>query len=248
MKIIRELSPTVSVSFVWACKRCQHGRLHKGKETPPHTYDVGCKQSGRVRPPEPPDPEVDHHPQARGSTDAAPPVNNRQLGLPFDDPPEMAAEQVPIDEPLPLDAEGPVVDEVVEAPDPLVAPPVEDAEGIAPENILDGDDDEDVAEPPGYVEPSFNIRRIKRELMSDETTDERRLRLILGLHHKFYHAPVNELERMLQRGNYGLHNVKLVAPAVAKCRECHKWARVPHKPVAGIRLSRHFNIWSSCYL
>ena len=34
---------TTTPTHLWQCKRCQHGRYHKGNETAPHTRNIGCK-------------------------------------------------------------------------------------------------------------------------------------------------------------------------------------------------------------
>ena len=62
---------------------------------------------------------------------------------------------------------------------------------------------------------------------------------------------------MFRRGGYGDNNVQLIGEALSKCRECWKWSKVPHKPVSGIKIARHFNervqmdlwyMWNKCFI
>ncbi len=83
-----------------------------------------------------------------------------------------------------------------------------------------------------YIEPSFNIRELKKKLLEPALSSKQRLKLLLGLHYKMRHLPAAELQRMLLKGGYGKENADLADQVLKSCSICQQWARTMTKPVA----------------
>ena len=82
---------------------------------------------------------------------------------------------------------------------------------------------------------------MKERLQSKETSEKEKMASLLGLHYKFWHAPVPELERMLAAGGYPAEVIKLTVKAVACCKECGDWKRTLTKSSIKTTIPRHFN-------
>ena len=84
-----------------------------------------------------------------------------------------------------------------------------------------------------YIEPSFNIRELKKKLLDAALTTKQRLKLLLGLHYKMRHLGAIELKRMLLKGGYGKENADLADQVIKNCSVCQQWKQTITKPVSG---------------
>ena len=162
----------------WACARCKHGlKLRNGQSSPPHTYTPGCRYNKEKIPPGgvilspdevPRDDSSAASPAAPSARPSAPPASSSSSSSSAAAPRDASASS--LKEPLkhePNSAEGELETEV--------------------KVIQDSD----------YIEPSFNIRDLKKKLLDAALTTKQRLKHLLGLHYKMRHLPAAELKRML---------------------------------------------------
>jgi hypothetical protein len=94
---------------------------------------------------------------------------------------------------------------------------------------------------PEYVGPSFNIRDIKKKLLSPDFTFIQRFTLLLGLHYKMWHLSAIEMTRLLLQGGYGPDNAKLAWSVVDHCSIRKHWKRTKTKPTAAIGTSDYIS-------
>ena len=100
--------------------------------------------------------------------------------------------------------------------------------------VAEGEDIEKLADIPDYIDPSFNVRLLKRKLEDPKCTESDCARLLLGLHYKLWHLPLGEMRQFLKKGWYPewIYPV-LTATIPWKCKECMQWKRTLTKPVSG---------------
>ena len=113
---------------------------------------------------------------------------------------------------------------------------------------------EAIAKLPEYIEPSFDIRMLRRKLLDPNTTDKDKAKLLLGLHYKMWHLPPSEMRRLLHKGGYSKDLVQLGFDMAKSCKICQPWVAKLTKPVAaggtiatyfGERLQTDlFELWS----
>ena len=113
------------------------------------------------------------------------------------------------------------------------------------ESIDDGDvQPEETFEgaPQQPIKPLYSFRKVFQRLVkiaeSDPLTAKR---LILGLHERFYHAPLGDLRNLLARCGMPPEVLNLVADAVKSCAVCRKFVRLPNRPQVKIGNSNVFN-------
>ena len=100
---------------------------------------------------------------------------------------------------------------------------------------------EGVAEPPSFIEPSFDLKNIRKILEDPKIGDDHKRKVLMGLHIKFWHASAQDMKGMLWRANYDNTILALVDSVVKSCRECSAFARSMPKPMMKAALSHHFN-------
>ena len=98
-----------------------------------------------------------------------------------------------------------------------------------------------MANPPTYVEPSFDLKHLKEVLADPNTTEKEKKAIIQGLHYKFWHASAVDLKKMLYRAGYGADVLALVQGVVNSCKECQTWKRKMTMPAIKAAISEHFN-------
>jgi len=95
---------------------------------------------------------------------------------------------------------------------------------------------------PDYVEPSFDLRMLKKKLLSPDITFRQRFKLLLGLHYKMWHLSATEMKRFLLQGGFGPENAKLAWSVVDHCSVCKQWQRTKTKPTAALgTVASYFN-------
>ena len=67
------------------------------------------------------------------------------------------------------------------------------------------------------------------------------IRLLLGLHEKYWHAPPGDLKNLLARTGMPLEVLNLVGDAVMKCEICRKYVRLPNRPQLKVHNAGTFN-------
>lgn len=98
-----------------------------------------------------------------------------------------------------------------------------------------------VVDQPTYIEPSFDIKGLQKMLADPNATRKEKLAGLLGLHNKFWDAPVVDLRRMLYRSGHGKDTLQMLPDMVKSCKDCNQWASSLSKPVVTLRLAEHFN-------
>ena len=93
------------------------------------------------------------------------------------------------------------------------------------------------------IEPSFDLKGALTKLQScsDTISPKEKLRIILGIHVRFYHSALPELTRMLKAGGAHVHSLKLVKRAISSCKACSSFARAPNTPKLKTSISTFFN-------
>eukprot|EP00974_Lingulodinium_polyedra_P047737 4583211-Lingulodinium_polyedra.AAC.1 len=59
-----------------------------------------------------------------------------------------------------------------------------------------------------------------KRLCDPDVAEKEKLRILLGLHIKFWHVGKAEMHRMLLRGGHGKNILDLIPKALAACKEC----------------------------
>ena len=126
-------------------------------------------------------------------------------------------------------------------------PPPAFKDKVADNEDVKGDDDGNPVEtfdaaPIENLKPLYNFRKVFQRLLEIADTDPTTAkRLILGLHERFYHAPLGDLRNMLARCGMPASVLNLVAEAVKGCAVCRKYVRLPNRPQVKITNSNVFN-------
>ncbi|CAE7420861.1 RE2 [Symbiodinium natans] len=83
------------------------------------------------------------------------------------------------------------------------------------------------------LKPLFDFRKVYRRLADDGLVSSDPLtakRLLLGLHERFYHAPITDMKNMLLRAGLSSALFPLAEEAVMNCSICRKHVRLPNRP------------------
>ena len=109
-----------------------------------------------------------------------------------------------------------------------------------------------------YIEPSLNMRLLKRKLLDPKISRRKKAKLLMGLRYKLYHLPSREMARFLEKGGYPREIVELGAATAKRCNICVPWMSTLTKPVsAGGTLATFFGgrvqtdlfeLWSRTYV
>ena len=73
---------------------------------------------------------------------------------------------------------------------------------------------------PTYIEPSFDIKRLRKILEDPEVSEREKLAGLLGLHIKFWHASAADMHRMMQKTRHGKVVLDLIPEVIKLCEEC----------------------------
>ena len=188
------------LKLYWACKRCKHGKKMPDKtNSPAHTFGPGCRFNREKIPPGGVilGPE-DNPPEESPAPIAAPP------GLPEPSP---AAP--------PTSSSSSAASPSTEVDDKNSSTPLDTEPNASAEGTIESD--LKLVPSSDYIEPSFNIRELKKKLLDPALTTKQRLKLLLGLHYKMRHLPAAELKRMMLKGGYGKENADLADQVVKSC-------------------------------
>ncbi len=211
----------------WSCAKCKFG----SKTTEPHTYDRNC----RLGPREPPDTTTPGAASSSSSTPTSPSTTSRPL-----DTDDSTSTRPSTDVPAP--------------PAPHSAPRRRYLKKQPPTT---SDDDPTFVDQPTYIEPSFDIRLLKKQLNDPNVSKKEKIAGLLGLHIKFWHASLSDMSRMLYRGGHGKDVLDLLPEVLKRCKECQERARTMSKPLIKASLATHFNdrvqtdlffLWDRCYV
>ncbi|OLP96718.1 Acyl-CoA-binding domain-containing protein 6 [Symbiodinium microadriaticum] len=118
------------------------------------------------------------------------------------------------------------------APDSFEPPPeagVERAEEGEQEESFDAVRPE---QGPETLKPLFDFKKVFKRLQSGliESDPVTAKRLLLGLHERFYHAPIGDFKNMLLRAGMSSDILPLAEEAVMSCSICRKYVRLPNRP------------------
>ena len=69
--------------------------------------------------------------------------------------------------------------------------------------------------------------------LNPKSTEKEKIAGLLGLHVKFWHAPLAEMKRMMYRVGHGKDILALITKALLSCKECRDLAPTLHKPLVG---------------
>ena len=104
--------------------------------------------------------------------------------------------------------------------------------GVVPGKHAKADaDPTSVVEPPSFIEPSFDLRNVRKVLSDPEVGDAHKQKVLMGIHVKFWHASAADMKSMLWRANYDNTVLALVDYVVKACKECSDFARAMPKPM-----------------
>ena len=92
------------------------------------------------------------------------------------------------------------------------------------------------------ITPLYSFRKVfQRLLRTAESEPTTAKRLLLGLHERFYHAPVGDLRNLLARCGMPAAVLNLTSEAVKHCSVCRKFVRLPNRPQVKIGNATTFN-------
>ena len=247
----RDMTPLAtanSVSVLWTCYRCKHGSHYPGTATPTpdHTRSKGCRFDKKAVPPGGvlwPEPGASPTPMPEQS--ALP--KTTEINAPPDSLPgssddhlrRQTSTETPGTDLTGSDRGSSAVDSSEKPPQTPVdkttarnsaqkAPPLEPLPKVM--------------ELPDYIEPSFSLRSLKKQLSDDKLTDAAISRLLMGLHYKLWHIPSLEMQRFLTKGGFSKRVVDLAKHVSKACKECRAWTPTLTKPVAaGCTIATFFN-------
>ena len=87
--------------------------------------------------------------------------------------------------------------------------------------------------------PSFDLREALKKLKYGSR--QVKLRVILGIHQRFWHSTIKDTEKFLRKGNVDAATLALIPEAIRRCPDCNPFSREPHKPTLRIEMSGFFN-------
>ena len=81
------------------------------------------------------------------------------------------------------------------------------------------------------IKPLFDFKRVFKRMQSGliESDPATAKRLLLGLHERFYHAPIGDFKNMLLRAGMTSDIPPLAEEAVMSCAICRKYVRLPNR-------------------
>ena len=82
------------------------------------------------------------------------------------------------------------------------------------------------------IRPNYNLRRVLQKLpqLVAAGDNDKAKRLLLGLHERLWHSPINDYLNLLRRCGMDIDVLNLAREAVQECHICRKFARLPHRP------------------
>ena len=90
--------------------------------------------------------------------------------------------------------------------------------------------------------PLYDFKKVFQRLPQLATANpQMAIRLLLGLHEKYWHAPPGDLKNLLARTGMPLEVLNLVGDAVMKCEICRRYVRLPNRPQLKIHNAGTFN-------
>ena len=96
-----------------------------------------------------------------------------------------------------------------------------------------GDEEEfessDVAKKVQPIRPNYNLRRVLQKLVAAGDITKAK-RLLLGLHERLWHSPINDYLNLLRRCGMDSDVLEVAREAVQECSICRKFTRLPHRP------------------
>ena len=120
-----------------------------------------------------------------------------------------------------------------------------------PEGEAQQDDDEErheeateVFRPRNIVsqKPLYDFRKVFQRLPQLAVGNpQTAIRLLLGLHEKYWHAPPHDLRNLLARAGMPVEVINLVGDAVMKCEICRRYVRLPNRPQHKLNNAGTFN-------
>ena len=90
----------------------------------------------------------------------------------------------------------------------------------------------------GSVAPSFDFMKLRQTLIDGDK--EQSIKLLKGLHEKFWHALKPTMARCLQRLGVPNQCYDLIDVVLRTCEHCLAFAPVPRKPKFGADLAGYF--------
>ena len=102
-------------------------------------------------------------------------------------------------------------------------------EGEAEEEEFEPSEDAGQLRP---IRPNYNLRRVLQKLpqLVAAGDNDKAKRLLLGLHERLWHSPINDYLNLLRRCGMDIDVLNLAREAVQECHICRKFARLPHRP------------------
>ena len=91
----------------------------------------------------------------------------------------------------------------------------------------------------GSEPPNFDFTKLRQNLI-DNSDDATRIRLLKGLHEKFWHELHAGMERFLSRLGVPDRCYELIDIVIKNCEHCNAFSPVPRKPQFGAQLAGHF--------
>ena len=82
------------------------------------------------------------------------------------------------------------------------------------------------------IRPNYNLRRVLQKLPQLVAAGDnvKAKRLLLGLHERLWHSPINDYLNLLRRCGMDVDVLDLAKEAVQECHICRKFVRLPHRP------------------
>ena len=90
--------------------------------------------------------------------------------------------------------------------------------------------------------PLYDFKKVFQRLPQlAENNPQTAVRLLLGLHEKYWHAPPHDLRNLLARAGMPMEVLNLVGDAVMKCQICRRYVRLPNRPQHKMNNAGTFN-------
>ena len=80
------------------------------------------------------------------------------------------------------------------------------------------------------VKPSYDLKRVLAKLRQgeEEVSDNEKMKLLLGIHTRFFHAPATELARMMRASGQGIKVIKMCSQVPTYCTSCYLISHMLH--------------------
>ena len=93
----------------------------------------------------------------------------------------------------------------------------------------------------GTIRPNFDLKSLPMKLLATQDKKEL-LKLLQGLHERFWHAPAHDMKTFLRLAGIIQKNIlQLIDLVPQNCPECRDFARQTHKPQTRITIAVRFN-------